>query len=86
MTIGAITYLTALPPAPLQAQPPFINFRWLDSPFTAMPVQMFNWVSRPNPAFQKNAAAAGIVLIALTLSLNAVAIVLRYRLRKRIKW
>jgi len=86
MTIGAITFITSLPPAPVQSRPPFINFHWLDAPFTAMPIQMFNWVSRPNPAFQKNAAAAGIVLIVLTLSLNALAIVLRYRLRKRIRW
>jgi phosphate transport system permease protein len=47
---------------------------------------MFDWVSRPQEEFQVNAAAAGIVLIAMTLTMNAIAIYLRYRLRKHIKW
>jgi phosphate transport system permease protein len=47
---------------------------------------MFDWVSRPQASFQINAAAAGIVLIALCLTMNAVAVYLRYRLRKKIKW
>jgi phosphate transport system permease protein len=51
-----------------------------------MPIQMFNWISRPQAEFSALAATAGVVLILMTLSLNAVAIVLRYRLRKRIKW
>ena len=56
------------------------------SPFTVMPIQMFNWTSRPDPAFQANAAAAGLVLVLMTLSMNALAIVLRYRLRKKFAW
>lgn len=51
-----------------------------------MPIQMFNWVSRPEPEFQLNAAAAGLVLIFMTLGMNAVAIYLRYQFRKRVKW
>ena len=47
---------------------------------------MFNWVSRPDRRFQQNAAAAGIVLIVLTMTMNAVAIYLRFKLRKRISW
>ncbi len=86
MTIGAVTFITFLPPAPVQSNPPFVNFEWLNSEFTAMPIQMFNWISRPQAEFNSLAASAGIVLIALTLSLNAAAIVLRYRLRQRIKW
>ena len=86
MTIGALTFITFLPPAPLQKQPPFVNFQWLNSEFTAMPIQMFNWISRPQAQFSELAATAGVVLILMTLSLNAVAIVLLYRLRKRIKW
>ncbi|MFN0056382.1 MAG: phosphate ABC transporter permease PstA [Planctomycetales bacterium] len=86
ITIGAATFIAFLPPTPVQSKPPFANLQWLDSPFTALPIQMFNWVSRPTPDFHRNAAAAGIVLIVLTLSLNLVAIVLRYRLRRRIKW
>ena len=56
------------------------------SPFTVMPIQMFNWISRPASCFHVNAAAAGLVLIVITLSMNALAIYLRYRLRKNIKW
>jgi phosphate transport system permease protein len=86
ITIGALSFIAFLPPSPLQSQPPFVNFEWLHSEFSALPIQMFNWVSRPNPEFHRNAAAAGIVLILMTLSLNAVAIAIRYRLRRRIKW
>jgi phosphate transport system permease protein len=59
---------------------------WLGSEFTVMPIQMFNWTSRPQAEFLEIAAAAGIVLLAITLLLNGAAIWLRYRLRKRIKW
>lgn len=89
VTIGALAFIAFLPDSPVQSQFPFVNFRWLSSPFTILPLQMFNWVDRPNNPdndFHRNAAAAGLVLILMTLSLNAVAIVIRYRLRKRIKW
>lgn len=86
ITIGALTFIAFLPPAPVQAEAPFISFEWLFSPFTVMPIQMFNWTSRPEAAFHHNAAAAGLVLVVMTLSMNAVAIFIRYRLRKRIKW
>jgi phosphate transport system permease protein len=86
ITIGALTYIRHLPPAPIQTQPPILNFDWLQSEFTVLPIQMFNWTSRPIPAFQQNAAATGLVLIAFTLSMNAVAIVVRYRVRKKLKW
>ncbi|HET6604235.1 MAG TPA: phosphate ABC transporter permease PstA [Xanthomonadaceae bacterium] len=86
ITIGALTFIAFLPPAPVAAQAPFVNFDWLFSPFTVMPIQMFNWVSRPEAAFHENAAAAGIVLVVMTLAMNGIAIALRYRARKRIKW
>jgi phosphate transport system permease protein len=86
ITIGALTFIAFLPPSPVQASPPFLNFEWLTSPFTVMPIQMFNWTSRPEEAFQVNAAAAGLVLVVMTLLMNAFAIWLRYRLRKNIKW
>jgi phosphate transport system permease protein len=86
ITIGALTFIAFLPPAPLKAEPPFVSFEWLFSPFTVMPIQMFNWTSRPEAAFHQNAAAAGFVLVLMTLAMNALAIWLRYRLRKRIKW
>src|SRR5258706_595051 len=55
ITIGALTFIAFLPPAPLKAEPPFVSFEWLLSPFTVMPIQMFNWTSRPEAAFQVNA-------------------------------
>jgi phosphate transport system permease protein len=86
ITIGALTFIAFLPPAPVSAQPPFVSFEWLFSPFTVMPIQMFNWTSRPEAAFHHNAAAAGLVLLFMTLSMNGLAIYIRYRLRKKIKW
>ncbi len=86
ITIGALTFIAFLPPSPVTAEPPFINFEWLTSPFTVMPIQMFNWTSRPEAAFLQNAAAAGFVLVLMTLAMNGFAIWLRYRLRKNIKW
>lgn len=86
ITIGALTYIAFLPPPPVQADAPFVNFKWLSSPFTVLPIQLFNWVSRPDRRFHDNAAAAGIVLVVLTLGMNAMAIWLRYRLRKKLQW
>ncbi len=86
ITIGALTFIAFLPPIPFAGDPPAGLFDWLFSPFTVMPIQIFNWTSRPDPAFQANAAAASLVLVLLTLSMNGLAIWLRYRLRKNIKW
>ncbi len=86
ITIGALTFIAFLPPSPFKETPPFLSFEWLTAPFTVMPIQMFNWTSRPEEAFQLNAAAAGFVLVLMTLSMNAIAIYIRYRLRKNIKW
>ncbi len=86
ITIGALTFIAFLPPSPLQAEAPFISFEWLMSPFTVMPIQIFNWTSRPDPAFQANAAAAGFILVFMTLAMNGLAIWLRYRIRRNIKW
>ncbi|MCZ7620546.1 MAG: phosphate ABC transporter permease PstA [Myxococcota bacterium] len=86
ITIGALTYIAFLPTSPIQSQPPFVSFQWTDDPFTVLPIQMFNWISRPGDDFQGNAAAAGLVLLVMTLMMNGGAIWLRYRLRKRIRW
>jgi phosphate transport system permease protein len=59
---------------------------WLMESFTVMPIQMFNWTSRPEAEFREIAATAGLVLLAITLLMNGSAIWLRYRLRKKIKW
>lgn len=86
ITIGAVTFIAFLPNPPLSSSAPFFNFDWLTAPFTVMPIQMFNWISRPDVAFHANAAAAGVVLVGMTLLMNGTAIFLRYRARKRIKW
>ncbi len=70
ITIGALTFVPFLP-----------DSVW--SPFTVLPIQIFNWVSRPQVEFAENAAAAIIVLLVLLLSMNATAIWLRDRFQKR---
>lgn len=86
VTIGALTFIAFLPTPPVSGQFPFVNANWLMDPFTVMPIQMFNWISRPQPEFHVNAAATGMILLAMTLLMNAVAIYIRARFRKRIKW
>ena len=86
ITIGALSFIAFLPESPFHSEFPFFSFGWLKEAFTAMPIQMFNWVSRPDPAFQVNAAAAGAILLGMTLLMNGIAIYVRYRFRKRINW
>lgn len=89
ITIGALTFIAFLPPIPFTGDPgePTVGmFDWLFSPFTVLPIQMFNWTSRPEAAFLINAAATGVVIIVMTLAMNALAIYLRYKIRKNIKW
>jgi phosphate transport system permease protein len=70
ITIGAVTFVTFVP-----------DSIW--APFTVLPIQIFNWVSRPQPEFQTNAAAAILVLLALLLTMNAAAIWLRDRFQTK---
>lgn len=70
ITIGALTYVPFVP-----------DSVW--SPFTVLPIQIFNWISRPQAEFARNAAAGIIVLLALLLTLNATAIWLRDRYQKK---
>jgi phosphate transport system permease protein len=86
ITIGALTFIAFLPPSPVTDVAPFINFEWLSSGFTVLPIQMFNWLSRPDHAFHINAAATGALIIIVTLLMNGTAIYLRYKIRKNIKW
>ncbi len=86
ITIGALTFIAFLPPSPITTEPPFLNFEWLSSGFTVMPIQMFNWLSRPDHAFHVNAAATGAIIILVTLLMNGYAIRLRYKIRQNIKW
>jgi len=86
ITIGALTFIAFLPPPPVSGEFPFLSFEWIRSEFTVLPIQMYNWVSRPDKAFQLNAAAAGVILLTMTLIMNGMAIYLRYQVRKKIKW
>lgn len=86
ITVGALTFIAFLPASPITSEFPFLSFKWLLDPFTVMPIQIFNWISRPQKEFHVNAAAAGIVLLVMTLIMNALAIYIRYRFRKKIKW
>jgi len=81
ITIGALTFIAFLPPEPWED---FIGM--LKSPFTVLPIQMFNWVSRPQAGFHTNAAAAGFVLLVLAFIFNALAFYLRFKFRKRYAW
>ena len=69
ITIGALTYVPFVP-----------TDIW--SPFTVLPIQIFNWVSRPQASFAENAAAGILVLLGFLLMMNALAIVLRDRLQR----
>ena len=86
ITIGALTFIAFLPPSPITEVAPYLNFEWLSSGFTVLPIQMFNWLSRPDHAFHINAAATGAIIIVVTLLMNGTAIYLRYKIRKNIKW
>jgi phosphate transport system permease protein len=75
ITIGALTFIAFLPPlVPLT--------EGLRSPFTALPIQIYNWVSRPQEAFQVAAAAGIIVLMLVLITMNATAIYLRNRFQQ----
>ena len=58
----------------------------LGSAFTVMPVQIYAWAARPQEAFQATAAAGIIVLLVVLLALNSVAILLRNRYQRKVRW
>jgi phosphate transport system permease protein len=68
--VGALTYVAFLPDGPL-------------SPFSALPLQIYNWTSRPQKGFLTDAAAGIVVLLAVLFLLNAFAVWLRYRYQQR---
>lgn len=73
ITIGALTFVAFVPDGLL-------------SRFTVLPIQIFNWVSRPQAGFHERAAAGIIVLLVLLLAMNAGAIFLRNRYQRRASW
>lgn len=73
IVVGAATFITTAPKSPMDD-------------FTVLPMQIFNWVSRPQKEFLINAAAGIIVLLAITFVMNGIALYLRYRWQKKVKW
>lgn len=73
IVIGALAYV------------PFVARSPLDE-FTVLPMQIFNWISRPQEAFLVNGAAAIIILLAITFCMNGIAVYLRNRWQKKINW
>jgi len=65
--IGALTFVAFRPEGPLD-------------PFTAMPIQVLNWISRPQAAFHELAATGIVVLLITLLTMNAIAVLIRIRL------
>ncbi|MBT9175386.1 MAG: Phosphate transport system permease protein PstA [candidate division WS2 bacterium] len=73
IVVGGVTFISFLPTSPMD-------------PFTALPLQIFNWVSYPQKEFHRLASAGIIVLLFLALSINVLAIFLRQHFRKKVKW
>jgi phosphate transport system permease protein len=73
IVIGAMLYITTVPTSPMDD-------------FSVLPIQIFNWLSRPQKGFIINATAAIVVLLAITFVMNGIAIHLRNRWQKKVKW
>lgn len=73
IVIGALAYV------------PFVADNPMDE-FTVLPIQIFNWVSRPQKAFLVNGAAAIIILLVITFVMNGIAVYLRNKWQKKISW
>jgi phosphate transport system permease protein len=73
IVIGALAYVPFVPSSPMDE-------------FTVLPIQIFNWVSRPQQDFIVNGAAAIIILLVLTFIMNGIAVYLRNKWQKKISW
>lgn len=73
IVVGALMYV------------PFVPKSVFDS-FTVLPIQIYNWVTRPQAGFLINAAAAIIVLMSITFIMNGAAVYLRNRWQKNVRW
>jgi len=88
--IGALTYVAFTPgdiasPVDIISHPNGVVEAPFDM-FTALPIQIFNWVSRPKAEYQHVAAAAILVLLVVLLVMNGAAIFIRHRFQRRIRW
>ncbi|HYG41264.1 MAG TPA: phosphate ABC transporter permease PstA [Cytophagales bacterium] len=73
IVIGALAYVPFVPSSPMDD-------------FSVLPIQIFNWVSRPQKGFIINAAAAIVVLLIITFTMNAIALYFRNKWQKKVKW
>jgi phosphate transport system permease protein len=73
IVVGALAYVPFAPSTPMDE-------------FSVLPIQIFNWVSRPQQGFIINSAAAIIILLMVTFLMNGIAIYFRSRWQKKIKW
>jgi phosphate transport system permease protein len=73
VAMGAATYIRFLPISPIEE-------------FSALPVQIYDWSSRPQPEFQHVAAAGIVVLLVVLIVLNATAVYVRYHFGQRVRW
>lgn len=73
IVVGALAYVPFVPSSPTDE-------------FTVMPIQIFNWISRPQKGFIVNSAAAIIILLLITFLMNGIAVYLRNRWQKKVKW
>lgn len=73
IVIGALAYVPFVPASPTDE-------------FSVLPIQIFNWISRPQKGFAINAASAIIILLLVTFVLNGIAMYLRNRWQKKVKW
>ncbi|APB34509.1 phosphate ABC transporter, permease protein [Gloeomargarita lithophora Alchichica-D10] len=93
ITLGALTFIAFLPPWPVTTAVNEVGlveienvsaglgsfFEALQTPFTALPIQIFNWAGRPQVEFHKVSAAGIIALLGLLVAMNSVAVLLRAR-------
>lgn len=90
--VGAATYVAFSPgsietPAGVFSDPQAAaQIPFEQDGFTTLPIQIYNWISRPGAEFQQVAAAGILVLLAMLLAMNAVAILTRQHFRKNMKW
>ena len=90
IVIGAVTFVSNVPGGPYEGITPETGgqlWHGLFDEFTVLPIQIFNWSSRPQEGFKVvNSAAAIIVLLSITFIMNGIAVYLRHRWQKKIKW
>jgi len=90
--LGALTLVRSAPGVGVGAYPltPAGLWRWLvdalNSPFTALPIQIYNWASQPDEVFRHLAAAGIIVLLGVLLVMNAAATTIRAWQQRRPRW